>query len=135
MRVEPFPECCGGAVFVGFYGTRNRFEPTDKELTPESSLTTPEQKAEWVETVRVFIDQRIKDGLARDARTVTLPHPRYGPRTIGFYQATLNDEQREMFHDMLIDLGFRVVASRVLNVRYGSKMTVYMYVTHGEENG
>lgn len=133
MKLESFPGCCGGEVFTGFFGTNNQLNDRHEDpVTPSGDIKTPEGLAKWVADVRAFIDKTIRDGMERD-----IANERYrpfGPKTIGFYQAVLNKEQVEIFHDMLIDLGFRVVAKEVLNVRYGSKMTVYIRVTHGENN-
>ena len=133
MKLEAFPGCCGGAIFTGFYGTNNQLNDRYEDpVTPSGDIKTPEGLAEWVADVRAFIDTMIRDGMERDIANV---HNRpYGPKTIGFYQAVLNVTQVAIFHDTLIDLGFRVVAKEVLNVRYGSKMTVYIRVTHGENN-
>jgi hypothetical protein len=133
LKLEAFPGCCGGAIFTGFYGTTNQLNDRYEDpVTPSRDIRAPEGLAEWVADVRSYIDKTIRNGMERDIANV---HNRpFGPKTIGFYQAVLNKAQVAIFHDTLIDLGFRVVAKDVLNVRYGSKMTVYIRVTHGENN-
>ena len=133
MKLQEFPGCCGGAVFTGFYGTNNQLNDRFEDpVTPSGYIKTPEGLTEWVSDVRTYIDKTIREGMERDIASKP-PRPS-DPKTIGFYQAVLNEEQVAIFHDTLIDLGFRVVAKEVLNVRYGSKMTIYLRVTHGENN-
>lgn len=129
MKIEMFPGCCGGAIISGFGCTNNRLGYAMGELCPGLD----ESDEEWVERAATWI----KDELVRIKASAFEfeKQGRHAPMTWGFFQAVLNEEQVEHWHDILVALGFRVVAKDVINFRYRSKMTIYLFVMHGEDNG
>lgn len=126
-----FPGCCGGAVIHGFQATGNRLNLDDSH--PIRQKPDDESNDDWAERagawLRNEIETRKKNDIANGRKSNLVPW------TVGFYQAVLNADQVKFFHDILIDIGFRVVASEVENYRYGSKMTLYLYVVHSENMG